>query len=303
MHAAAAAVAQARLASQRIGCGISDRPRDVETQCQQGAPAPPLVEPHAPELTKESLRGFTKVGSPQAPPLQYPLALVGPSATEAAEVLPEKSAEPVTPQLPPRMEVCKLDGTRPAVVGLSWGGDDDSHLQVSRVEVQIWDIDRGDALQLLGQPGADHLFGSIQLQGCMAVFLSDVDVSFPDSRGPPAAVAVGPLLKKEILPAHVGSACAPAPVTVDNLPRCVPMAIRLRLYSNALAPGDRMKKNKCQPRSRYGPWCHAILLAVLPDTSDTAGGSSPNIDALRSALSNPAHADDPSLIRIKALTK
>eukprot|EP00746_Dinoflagellata_sp_MGD_P008482 gnl/MRDRNA2_/MRDRNA2_116987_c0_seq1.p1 gnl/MRDRNA2_/MRDRNA2_116987_c0~~gnl/MRDRNA2_/MRDRNA2_116987_c0_seq1.p1 ORF type:complete len:949 (+),score=201.48 gnl/MRDRNA2_/MRDRNA2_116987_c0_seq1:68-2914(+) len=226
-----------------------------------------------------------------------------------------KSEEPSGPKPPAKLDLVSLDGTRPGSVGLRWGGDDNSHLSVSRVELQIWSVDHDQILPMLGARGSPGTLPITRahLQGCTVAFAHDLNVSFPDPKGPAPKVtdsieADGPQiramlpLKQQQVAAHVGRSSAPAPVSIEGIPRQKPVVVRMRLYSSTLSPSDQLKgrrgkaegQQKNPSRSRCGAWGKPCLLVVLPDELNGVDLQTAVADEAASA------ADDASLIKIKA---
>jgi hypothetical protein len=279
----------------------------------RSTPTPP-PQPAAAEAVKP------KPGPVRQEPVQQ---IVQQQVVEAPVAIREagKSDEPsaLGPKPPAKLDLVSLDGTRPGSVGLRWGGDDNSHLSVSRVELQIWSVDQEQILPMLGPRGSPGTLAitTARLQGCTVAFAHDLNVSFPDPKAPagaqgtdnadidsPQIRAMLPLKNQQVA-AHVGRASAPAPVSIEGIPRQKPVVVRMRLHSNTLSPSERLKaagqrgkaegQQKPASRSRYGAWGKPCLLVLLPD--DLPDG----VDLQTAVADEAASAgDDASLIKIKA---
>jgi len=220
------------------------------------------------------------------------------------------------PKPPAKLDLVSLDGTRPGSVGLRWGGDDNSHLSISRVELQVWSVDRDELLPML-EPGAGVLsITTARLQGCTVAFSHSLNVSFSDPKASSGSEAVdvaeGPQVRAQLLlasqqvAAHVGTASAPAPLNIEGIPRQMPVVARIRLYSNTLSQNERLKagqrgkaegQQKNPSKSRCGPWSRPCLLVLLPEHDHLQGP----LD-LQSAVADEAASavDNPSSLTIKA---
>lgn len=175
------------------------------------------------------------------------------------------------------------------------------HTSVSRVEVQLWDVDKNLVLKRLQNPDAykEHVglssFQGMRLNGSLAAFSSDLEVRFaePLKGEHSSALRANQLLAQQILPAHVGCATSPSFITVENLPMLTPVIFRLRLHSS-----------NASVNQNFGPWGPPLLIIMLPDGNAT--NSSVRSDTLKAALvlglSSPVPAASQALgpVRVKA---
>eukprot|EP00747_Dinoflagellata_sp_TGD_P212944 gnl/TRDRNA2_/TRDRNA2_85968_c0_seq1.p1 gnl/TRDRNA2_/TRDRNA2_85968_c0~~gnl/TRDRNA2_/TRDRNA2_85968_c0_seq1.p1 ORF type:complete len:733 (+),score=131.71 gnl/TRDRNA2_/TRDRNA2_85968_c0_seq1:59-2257(+) len=226
---------------------------------------------------------------PASQPSPSILVELGPSCLPSAHAAPASSC---LPELKPEVHVAENSAAIPGTVTLVWScAERDAHLMVSRVEVQAWHVDSAELsryIQAFRGCGPTE-WAAVKMVDSRTLVVAEVpglvvpndkekDVSASTSAHS-RSLQTGQMLLQRTLPAHKGSAQVPAPLLVEGLQPCAPIAMRLRLHASNC--GDRQKTGAGQQqRPRYGPWGPLMTLAMLTEEKHGADA----LDALCLAL-------------------
>lgn len=169
-------------------------------------------------------------------------------ATEASEVADAPRAN---------FKVLDAKDLPAGTIALQWGAEDDAHLAVSRIEVQVW---RTDLQRVLVALRANRTSVKRNRFGSDEVLSFKLDsASFADGNKKGSGELAPALFSRRVLPAHVGGAgLSPAIVTVAGL---------CPLMGQALAVRARLHKRS----SKVGFWGPALILVFVRIGSDVEG--------------------------------
>jgi len=206
-------------------------------------------------------------------------------ASALAPAPPDVEEHPRWPAVSIEVPSPEEDGVMDGEVELIWGEDGtDGHQAVSRLELQLWQLNPEDVLQVVGNVEAWHMAGRTTSACCGALWSTRFR-AIDDGGASMSNVVRLPIGAPQFIrrvPAHISVAHRPARVRIRSLPLGVVFAARLRPFSRAtgcwLEPSQLILLTRPSPHSRSD--CCKSVSEALEEVSLLGGKASGDRSAL-----------------------
>lgn len=165
------------------------------------------------------------------------------------------------------LELTTVSGAPAGAIALNWGRSCVEHLSVSRVEVQVWEVDAASLVHFLRSiSNADSPIHIHELVDSVAAVVYVPASHFKEQHEPQTnAVFTSRLLHRKVIPAHLGTAAVPAPIVIEGLPKLLPVAVCVRLIGAHSVP-----RNLQHQGSAWVPPLVLVGLGQAPEETSSA---------------------------------